>query len=109
MLKNIPAKTYWSFRREVPATFTSSKVYKIGAGIVIATVRNVWGKHDRPGGTSERKPLNLGGMGLEPFCGREPAGESLSKAKDRIYHRNLVELVGIEPTTSSLRTMRSPS
>jgi hypothetical protein len=38
---------------------------------------------------------------------REPAAEILSEVEGP--RAILVELVGIEPTTSSLRTMRSPS
>jgi len=49
----------------------------------------------------------LVGVELEPFGGRErkrkPAGEIPSVARD--LRKILVELVGIEPTTSSLRTM----
>ena len=42
----------------------------------------------------------------EPIS-QNPSASSLAKVAQ--VRQNLVELVGIEPTTSSLRTMRSPS
>jgi hypothetical protein len=59
--------------------------------------------------------VELVGIELEAFSGRElvfiederdSAAKILSEAEGPA---RLVELVGIEPTTSSLRTMRSPS
>ena len=43
-------------------------------------------------------------------CGREVTNRDQEEAGvDSQMLENMVELVGIEPTTSSLRTMRSPS